>query len=199
MGVIYKILKQQRQLQQQEMLDQQQQRRSLSLELNTSTKCKVQAAIRQRQLLRLEQRTQQEHDESLAEQQLQQLCRFLAENAARKKRQRLKLQQDPCNRMSAHPCEPAPHSVAGTHDMDLLMEQLSTCSDATPSTSPTPSSSPSSSPSSWPPQSNRAAGSAAPRVSILLKIRHQIFERKRQRQRQLAELVKQRLVVWRPW
>lgn len=88
MGVIYKILKQQRQ-QQQEMVDQQQQqqqhRRSLSMELNTATKCKVQAAIKQRQLHRLEQRTQQEHDESLAEQQLQQLCRFLAENAARKK------------------------------------------------------------------------------------------------------------------
>ncbi|TDG41681.1 hypothetical protein AWZ03_011896 [Drosophila navojoa] len=190
MGVIYKILKQQRQQQQQqqqEMPDQQQTEQQQQMELNTSTKCKVQAAIRQRQLLRLEQRTQQEHDESLAEQQLQQLCRFLAENAARKKRQRLKLQQDPCNRMSAHPCEPAAHSVAGTHDMDLLMEQLSTCSDATPSTSPSPSSSP----SSWPPQSNRTC--------ILLKIRHQIFERKRQRQRQLAELVKQRLVVWRPW
>ncbi|XP_023161323.2 uncharacterized protein LOC111593016 [Drosophila hydei] len=169
MGVIYKILKQQR---------------HLSMELNTATKCKVQAAIKQRQLHRLEQRTQQEHDESLAEQQLQQLCRFLAENAARKKRQRLKLQQDPSNH------ESATHSLAGTHDMDLLMEQLSTYSDATPSPSPTPS------PAST---SNRAVTSAAPRVSILLKIRHQIFERKRQRQRQLAELVKQRMVVWRPW
>lgn len=72
----------------------------------------------------------------------------------------------------------APHG--STHDMDMLMEQLgSTCSDISPTKTTT--------------------GSVAPRDSILLKIRHQIFERKRQRQRQLGELVKQRMVVWRPW
>lgn len=95
MGVIYKILKQQR---------------SMDLSLSSATRCKVQAAIKQRQQQRrLEDHMVEERDrdrerdqqpdqdqnqvqnhidkdkEELAEQQLQQLCRFLAENAARKK------------------------------------------------------------------------------------------------------------------
>jgi len=87
MGVIYKILKQQR---------------SMDLSLSSATRCKVQAAIKQRQQQRRledhlvrEQEQEQDQDpdpdhiakdkEELAEQQLQQLCRFLAENAARKK------------------------------------------------------------------------------------------------------------------
>ncbi|XP_030569253.1 serum response factor homolog A [Drosophila novamexicana] len=191
MGVIYKILKQHRQQQQQQQQQQQHQRHQqiIKVELNTATKCKVQAAIKQRQLQRLEeqrqeQRVQQEHDDTLAEQQLQQLCRFLAENAARKKRQRLKLQYE--YNQGAYAEQPAAHSPATTHDMDLLMEQLSTCSeDAGKATAMA--------------TATAKVPSDEPRVSILLKIRHQIFERKRQRQRQLAELVKQRLVVWRPW
>ncbi|XP_064555878.1 adenylate cyclase, terminal-differentiation specific [Drosophila montana] len=184
MGVIYKILKQQRQQQQQQ---QQRHQQIIKVELNTATKCKVQATIKQRQLQRLEeqrqeQRVQQEHDDTLAEQQLQQLCRFLAENAARKKRQRLKLQYE--YNQGAYAEQPATHSPATTHDMDLLMEQLSTCSEDAEKATAT---------------ATAKVPSDEPRVSILLKIRHQIFERKRQRQRQLAELVKQRLVVWRPW
>lgn len=84
MGVIYKILKQQRQQQQQE---QQRLPHCIHMELSTATKCKVQAAIKQRQEQQQQQQQREElqHEESLAEQQLQQLCRFLAENAARKK------------------------------------------------------------------------------------------------------------------
>lgn len=99
MGVIYKILKQQRQQQQQEqqlekqLEKQQRQPHCIHMELSTATKCKVQAAIKQRQeqqQLQQQQHQQQQreelqHEDSLAEQQLQQLCRFLAENAARKK------------------------------------------------------------------------------------------------------------------
>lgn len=94
MGVIYKILKQQRQQQQQEQQLEKQQRQPhcIHMELSTATKCKVQAAIKQRQeqqQLQQQQHQQQreelQHEDSLAEQQLQQLCRFLAENAARKK------------------------------------------------------------------------------------------------------------------
>ncbi|XP_032295449.1 mediator of RNA polymerase II transcription subunit 15 [Drosophila virilis] len=195
MGVIYKILKQQRQQQQQQQQQQQHQHQRhqqiIKVELNTATKCKVQAAIKQRQLQRLEeqrqeQRVQQEHDDALAEQQLQQLCRFLAENAARKKRQCLKLQYD--YNQGAYAEQPATHSPATTHDMDLLMEQLSTCSEDAGKATATATAT-----------ATAKVPSDEPRVSILLKIRHQIFERKRQRQRQLAELVKQRLVVWRPW
>ncbi|EDW65282.2 LOW QUALITY PROTEIN: uncharacterized protein Dvir_GJ19178 [Drosophila virilis] len=199
MGVIYKILKQQRQQQQQQQQQQQHQHQRhqqiIKVELNTATKCKVQAAIKQRQLQR--------------EQQLQQLCRFLAENAARKKvhcgcsisqrellvnrkfvcyvqRQCLKLQYD--YNQGAYAEQPATHSPATTHDMDLLMEQLSTCSEDAGKATATATAT-----------ATAKVPSDEPRVSILLKIRHQIFERKRQRQRQLAELVKQRLVVWRPW
>lgn len=90
MGVIYKILKQQRQQQQQEQQLEKQQRQPhcIHMELSTATKCKVQAAIKQRQeqqQLQQQQREELQHEDSLAEQQLQQLCRFLAENAARKK------------------------------------------------------------------------------------------------------------------
>ncbi|XP_017074213.1 PAX-interacting protein 1 [Drosophila eugracilis] len=188
MGVIYKILKQQR---------------SMDLSLSSATRCKVQAAIKQRQQQRrLEDHLIQEQDqnqnqeqdqvhqlmdkdkEELAEQQLQQLCRFLAENAARKKRQRFKLQYQ-CQ-MAAHQDndqedqdqEQVKESFPSPpHDMDLeFIEQLQQTSPA-----------------------NSTLSVPAPRDSILLKIRHQIFERKRQRQRQLAELVQQRLVVWRPW
>lgn len=110
-------------------------------------------------------------------------------------RQRLKLKLQ-YQQMEATPqhmeqplCEmplPQPQAnVGSTHDMDLLMEQLSsTCTDGSDVSSTATAS---------------LAASIAPRDSILLKIRHQIFERKRQRQRQLGELVKQRLVVWRPW
>lgn len=99
-------------------------------------------------------------------------------------RQRLKLQYE--YNQGAYAEQPAAHSPATTHDMDLLMEQLSTCSeDAGKATAMA--------------TATAKVPSDEPRVSILLKIRHQIFERKRQRQRQLAELVKQRLVVWRPW
>ncbi|XP_034489666.1 PAX-interacting protein 1 [Drosophila innubila] len=209
MGVIYKILKQQRH---------QQQQQCINMDLSMATKCKVQAAIKQRQLQRLEllqqveqqeqeQQEQQEQQDSnedtLAEQQLQQLCRFLAENAARKKRQRLRLQQQQqynhtvgdnaeqplCELQPPHsphsPHAPQSPQAASTHDMDLLMEHLSTCSNSDVIAQAT--------------TTMTSLSSAAPRDSILLKIRHQIFERKRQRQRQLAELVKQRLVVWRPW
>ncbi|XP_017041926.1 putative uncharacterized protein DDB_G0271606 [Drosophila ficusphila] len=190
MGVIYKILKQQR---------------SMDLSLSSATRCKVQAAIKQRQQQRrLEDhldrdrnrngdRDQDQHrdhmqpiKEDLAEQQLQQLCRFLAENAARKKRQRNKLHYQ-CNLTEDNDAdedvdqeqEPEKeHFNPPPHEMDLeFIEQLHQSSPATSSNSMGP----------------------APRDSILLKIRHQIFERKRQRQRQLAELVQQRLVVWRPW
>ncbi|XP_039153906.1 zinc finger CCCH domain-containing protein 13 [Drosophila simulans] len=195
MGVIYKILKQQR---------------SMDLSLSSATRCKVQAAIKQRQQQRrLEDHMVEERDrdrererdqepdqdqnqvqnhidkdkEELAEQQLQQLCRFLAENAARKKRQRFKLQQYQCNLAvdQDNDQEQMPekqHFAAPPHEMDLeFIEQLQQSSPA---------------------KSNGGTGQA-PRDSILLKIRHQIFERKRQRQRQLAELVQQRMVVWRPW
>ncbi|XP_043660636.1 uncharacterized protein LOC122624924 [Drosophila teissieri] len=194
MGVIYKILKQQR---------------SMDLSLSSATRCKVQAAIKQRQQQRrLEdhlvddrdrerERDQDQHHnqnqshiekdkEELAEQQLQQLCRFLAENAARKKRQRFKVQYQ-CNlavdqdNEQDNDQEQMPekeHFAAPPHEMDLeFIEQLQHSSSG---------------------KSHGAAGQA-PRDSILLKIRHQIFERKRQRQRQLAELVQQRMVVWRPW
>jgi len=72
----------------------------MDLSLSSATRCKVQAAIKQRQQQRRledhlvrEQEQDQDPDpdhiakdkEELAEQQLQQLCRFLAENAARKK------------------------------------------------------------------------------------------------------------------
>ncbi|KAH8367993.1 hypothetical protein KR084_005261 [Drosophila pseudotakahashii] len=182
MGVIYKILKQQR---------------SMDLSLSSATRCKVQAAIKQRQQQRrLEDQLGQEQDqeqdqnqdqhnnpidkdkEELAEQQLQQLCRFLAENAARKKRQRFKLQYQ-CN-LAADQMDDQEkdHFPTPPNEMDMeFIEQLQQSSPATAASS---------------------AGTA-PRDSILLKIRHQIFERKRQRQRQLAELVQQRLVVWRPW
>ncbi|KAH8288178.1 hypothetical protein KR054_007283 [Drosophila jambulina] len=202
MGVIYKILKQQRQ--------QHQRGHHLTMDLSLSsvTRCKVQAAIKQRQQHRLEQEQEQEQDqerqqepnrmeidhehekEVLAEQQLQQLCRFLADNANRKKRQRFKMQFEDHERdldqrrkqeqeMDLEPYLPPP-----PHEMDFI-EQLHQSS-APAATSIISSNS-------------GAAASAAPRDSILLKIRHQIFERKRQRQRQLAELVQQRLVVWRPW
>ncbi|EDX02688.1 uncharacterized protein LOC6525759 [Drosophila yakuba] len=190
MGVIYKILKQQR---------------SMDLSLSSATRCKVQAAIKQRQQQRRledhmvddrdrerEREPDQHHSqnqshiekdkEELAEQQLQQLCRFLAENAARKKRQRFKLQYQ-CNLAvdQDNDQEQLPekeHFAAPPHEMDLeFIEQLQHSSTA---------------------KSHGATGQA-PRDSILLKIRHQIFERKRQRQRQLAELVQQRMVVWRPW
>ncbi|KAH8362385.1 hypothetical protein KR200_001198 [Drosophila serrata] len=217
MGVIYKILKQQRQ----------QHHRghhlTMDLSLSSATRCKVQAAIKQRQQHRLEQHQElekehrqdqeQQHEreqeqrqepagredcmeidheqdkDDLAEQQLQQLCRFLADNAARKKRQRFKLQYQDHNRdldqqrqqekeqameMELEPYSPPPHDMA----MEFI-EQLHQSSPATAVSSSGPA--------------------TAPRDSILLKIRHQIFERKRQRQRQLAELVQQRLVVWRPW
>lgn len=183
MGVIYKILKQQR---------------SMDLSLSSATRCKVQAAIKQRQQQRRledhlvrEQEQDQDPDpdhiakdkEELAEQQLQQLCRFLAENAARKKRQRFKLQYQcdlAADRDQDQDQEPEKeHFPPPPHEMDLeFIEQLHHQSSSATSTS-----------SSGP----------APRDSILQKIRHQIFERKRQRQRQLAELVQQRLVVWRPW
>ncbi|EDW55997.1 transcription factor TBF1 [Drosophila sechellia] len=193
MGVIYKILKQQR---------------SMDLSLSSATRCKVQAAIKQRQQQRrLEDHMVEERDrdrerdqepdqdqnhvqnhidkdkEELAEQQLQQLCRFLAENAARKKRQRFKLQQYQCNLAvdQDNDQEQMPekqHFAAAPHEMDLeFIEQLQQSS----------------------PAKSHGATGQAPRDSILLKIRHQIFERKRQRQRQLAELVQQRMVVWRPW
>lgn len=83
MGVIYKILKQQR--------------RGMDLSLSSATRCKVQAAIKQRQQQRQDKdchikdtkdskdQDQERQKEDLAEQQLQQLCRFLAENASRKK------------------------------------------------------------------------------------------------------------------
>ncbi|KAH8250644.1 hypothetical protein KR038_007106 [Drosophila bunnanda] len=221
MGVIYKILKQQRQ----------QHHRghhlTMDLSLSSATRCKVQAAIKQRQQHRQEQhqelekghkqeqerqqeqerrqeseagredRMEIDHKEDLAEQQLQQLCRFLADNAARKKRQRFKLQYQDHDRdldhqrqqdkqeqeqeleMELEPYSPPPHEMA----MEFI-EQLQQSSPAADATSMISSSS---------------GPAAAPRDSILLKIRHQIFERKRQRQRQLAELVQQRLVVWRPW
>ncbi|KAI8034359.1 UPF0746 protein DDB_G0281095 [Drosophila gunungcola] len=194
MGVIYKVLKQQR---------------SMDLSLSSATRCKVQAAIKQRQQQRRledhldhqthmdqdqDQEQEQHHSEQdkdeLAEQQLQQLCRFLAENAARKKRQRFKLQYQ-CNLVAdqdpdQEQLQPPPH------EMDLeFMEQLHQSSSASTATSTSTSTSIST--------LGSAAGQSAPRDSILLKIRHQIFERKRQRQRQLAELVQQRLVVWRPW
>ncbi|KAH8300982.1 hypothetical protein KR044_007830 [Drosophila immigrans] len=192
MGVIYKILKQQRQQQQQ----QQQQHHNNNRDLSTATKCKVQAAIKQRQLQRQQEQQEQQDttEDAIAEQQLQQLYRFLSENATRKKRQRLRLQHMTGDDAEHPLCElQAAASQAGasattTHDMDLLMEHLNTCTSS--GNGAVSSSSPPSSSSS----------SAAPRDSILLKIRHQIFERKRQqRQRQLAELVQQRLVVWRPW
>ncbi|KAH8409092.1 hypothetical protein KR009_006821 [Drosophila setifemur] len=191
MGVIYKILKQQRS--------------GMDLSLSSATRCKVQAAIKQRQqqrrledqhqhqdgvreqeLISLDQPADQTKEE-LAEQQLQQLCRFLAENAARKKRQRFKLQ---------YQCEIA-EDQDQDHDLDQEQEQES----GKEQYSPPPHEMEmdfidqlrQSSPATSPHRVN------APRDSILLKIRHQIFERKRQRQRQLAELVQQRLVVWRPW
>ncbi|EDW75115.1 uncharacterized protein Dwil_GK20002 [Drosophila willistoni] len=185
MGVIYKILKQQR---------------NMDINLSSSTKCKVQAAIKQRQqqkheYLKREQyqmldesqeqeqeKDNEEHDDheqdKMAEQQLQQLCRFLAENAARKKRQRLKLQYHQLDlplqqdQEQLRPLSQLPHGV-NDNDMDLDLIDID--------------------------QLQHAKNPSAPRDSILLKIRHQIFERKRRRQRQLAELVQQRLVVWRPW
>ncbi|EDV46567.1 uncharacterized protein F23F12.8 isoform X2 [Drosophila erecta] len=178
MGVIYKILKQQR---------------SMDLSLSSATRCKVQAAIKQRQQQRRledhmvevrdqepEQDQSQSHidkdKEELAEQQLQQLCRFLAENAARKKRQRFKLQYQ-CN-LAVDQDNDQEQMPEKEHEMDLaFIEQLQQSS----------------------PAKSHGATGQAPRDSILLKIRHQIFERKRQRQRQLAELVQQRMVVWRPW
>ncbi|XP_033238378.1 trichohyalin isoform X2 [Drosophila pseudoobscura] len=180
MGVIYKILKQQR--------EQQHRGLTMDLSLSTATKCKVQAAIKQRQ----QQRQERDHDkEELSEQQLQQLCRFLAENAARKKRQSFKLKYD--SELPADHVKDREHeqeregereqvelsSPGQVIEMDLI-EQLHHAH--LPSTA-----------------TARSNASTAPRDSILLKIRHQIFERKRQRQRQLAELVQQRLVVWRPW
>ncbi|XP_001354343.2 uncharacterized protein Him isoform X1 [Drosophila pseudoobscura] len=195
MGVIYKILKQQR--------EQQHRGLTMDLSLSTATKCKVQAAIKQRQQQRqLENHLEPEpepvrsqerdHDkEELSEQQLQQLCRFLAENAARKKRQSFKLKYD--SELPADHVKDREHeqeregereqvelsSPGQVIEMDLI-EQLHHAH--LPSTA-----------------TARSNASTAPRDSILLKIRHQIFERKRQRQRQLAELVQQRLVVWRPW
>ncbi|XP_032597294.1 uncharacterized protein LOC6569524 [Drosophila grimshawi] len=186
MGVIYKILKQQR---------------HQHMDINTATKCKVQAAIRQRQLQRLEeqQQEQHEHDDAIAEQQLQQLCRFLAENAASKKhrQQRLNIKQQYTMEQPLSEL----HSVAtcDTHDMDLLMEHLSTCTESIGPEAIKSTVTSTSTSTSTPTSTTTAVASGAPRDSILLKIRHQIFERKRQRQRQLAELMKQRLVVWRPW
>ncbi|XP_017034617.1 GRB10-interacting GYF protein 2 [Drosophila kikkawai] len=205
MGVIYKILKQQRQ----------QHHRShhltMDLSLSSTTRCKVQAAIKQRQQHRLEQSQELEKEreqhqeparrqepdgqcmeiddkEELAEQQLQQLCRFLADNAARKKRQRFKLQYQDHDRVldqqREQELEQEPYSPPPPHEMAMeFIDQLQQSSPAAMISSTSSSSSP----------------ATAPRDSILLKIRHQIFERKRQRQRQLAELVQQRLVVWRPW
>ncbi|KAL7745145.1 hypothetical protein ACLKA6_008202 [Drosophila palustris] len=204
MGVIYKILKQQR--------HQQHQQQCINKDLSSAIKCKVQAAIKQRQLQRLEvqeqelqEQQEQEEQQDSNEDTLAELCRFLAENAARKKRQRFRLQhnQHQHNQHNQHNhntvddqvgqqplCELQSPPAASTHEMDLLMEQLSSTysssdviSQATTTTTMTMA----------------TLSSGAPRDSILLKIRHQIFERKRQRQRQLAELVKQRLVVWRPW
>ncbi|KAH8411690.1 hypothetical protein KR215_008972 [Drosophila sulfurigaster] len=200
MGVIYKILKQQRQQQQQQQHLRQMQ--CNNMDLSMATKCKVQAAIKQRQLQRLEVRQQQQQQEqqqdttedAIAEQQLQQLYQFLAENASRKKRQRLRMQQMTGDDAEQPLCElqataTGATTATTTHDMDLLMEQLNTCDNSQPSSISEDNS------------SNFCSSNAtAPRDSILLKIRHQIFERKRQqRQRQLAELVEQRLVVWRPW
>ncbi|SPP86410.1 RNA-binding protein 25 [Drosophila guanche] len=200
MGVIYKILKQQRQHQRQ----QQRQGFTMDLRLSTATKCKMQAAIKQRQQQRrLEDHLEtgpepgrsQERDhnkEALAAHQLQQLCCFLSENTARKQCQSLKLQYDselPAERDDDREQErelerererehvnlsPPGHVM----EMDLI-EKLH--HDHLPYTAA------------------RKTVSTAPRDSILMKIRHQIFERKRQQQRQLAELVQQRLVVWRPW
>ncbi|KAH8235933.1 hypothetical protein KR032_010942 [Drosophila birchii] len=208
MGVIYKILKQQRQQHQRGH------HLTMDLSLSSATRCKVQAAIKQRQQHRLEQhqqldkevkqeqepdreqeRTQDPADrmeidpeqdkDELAEQQLQQLCRFLADNAARKKRH-FKLQYQDHDRdfdqrqqeqeMELEPYSPPPHEMAIE-----FIEQLQQSSPAAAIIS------------------SSSGPATAPRDSILLKIRHQIFERKRQRQRQLAELVQQRLVVWRPW
>ncbi|KAH8338686.1 hypothetical protein KR074_009317 [Drosophila pseudoananassae] len=188
MGVIYKILKQQR--------------RGMDLSLSSATRCKVQAAIKQRQQQqqrRLDQdkdshkdskdldRDQQSQKEDLAEQQLQQLCRFLAENASRKKRQRCLKLQYPCE-MAEQPDQEHDQVSAETESSSRKEQFLAQSSDEMDvdfiedlhQTTPHPA-------------------AAAPRDSILLKIRHQIFERKRQRQRQLAEIVQQRLVVWRPW
>ncbi|XP_062139682.1 serum response factor homolog A [Drosophila sulfurigaster albostrigata] len=204
MGVIYKILKQQRQQQQQQQQQHLRQMQCNNMDLSMATKCKVQAAIKQRQLQRLEVRQQQQQQEqqqdtnedAIAEQQLQQLYQFLAENASRKKRQRqrLRMQQMTGDDAEQPLCElqataTGATTATTTHDMDLLMEQLNTCDNSQPSSISEENS------------SNFCSSNAtAPRDSILLKIRHQIFERKRQqRQRQLAELVEQRLVVWRPW
>ncbi|EDV35004.1 uncharacterized protein Dana_GF22429 [Drosophila ananassae] len=177
MGVIYKILKQQR--------------RGMDLSLSSATRCKVQAAIKQRQQQRQDKdnkdQEQEQHKEDLAEQQLQQLCRFLAENASRKKRQRCLKLQYPCESPDQpDPDQDSPETEASPgkeqflpqspDEMDVdFMEELHQTT------------------------SHPATATTAPRDSILLKIRHQIFERKRQRQRQLAEIVQQRLVVWRPW
>ncbi|XP_017101761.2 uncharacterized protein Him [Drosophila bipectinata] len=191
MGVIYKILKQQR--------------RGMDLSLSSATRCKVQAAIKQRQQQqqrRLDQdkdshqdsndldRDQQSQKEDLAEQQLQQLCRFLAENASRKKRQRcLKLE---------YPCEMADQT---DHDQDHV--QVSVETESTSRKEQFLAQSPDEMEVDFIEDLHQVStphpAAAAPRDSILLKIRHQIFERKRQRQRQLAEIVQQRLVVWRPW
>ncbi|ALC49581.1 Him, partial [Drosophila busckii] len=168
------------------------------MDLSMATKCKVQAAIKQRQQQRLEeqeqqhpeQQQQQQEDALAAEQQLQQLCRFLAENAARKKRQRLKHNYalDSAQPLLELPTPPAAanSNSNNTHDMDMLMAELHSCHTSVDTAMELVA----------PPTA--AAAAAAPRDSILLKIRHQIFERKRQRQRQLAELMQQRLVVWRP-
>ncbi|KAH8323787.1 hypothetical protein KR067_000266 [Drosophila pandora] len=166
MGVIYKILKQQR--------------RGMDLSLSSATRCKVQAAIKQRQQQRQDKdnkdQDQEQHKEDLAEQQLQQLCRFLAENASRKKvgpHQPDPDQDSPETEASPGKEQFLPQSP---DEMDVdFMEELNQTT------------------------SHPATATTAPRDSILLKIRHQIFERKRQRQRQLAEIVQQRLVVWRPW
>ncbi|XP_060663418.1 transcription factor SPT20 homolog [Drosophila nasuta] len=200
MGVIYKILKQQRQQQQQQQQQHLRQMQCNNMDLSMATKCKVQAAIKQRQLQRLEVRQQQQQqdttEDAIAEQQFQQLYHFLAENASRKKRQRqrLRMQQMKGDDAEQPLCELQATATGATgatttHDMDLLMEQLNTCDNSQPSSISEDNS------------SNFCSSNAtAPRDSILLKIRHQIFERKRQqRQRQLAELVEQRLVVWRPW
>ncbi|KAH8275945.1 hypothetical protein KR018_001404 [Drosophila ironensis] len=191
MGVIYKILKQQRS--------------GMDLSLSSATRCKVQAAIKQRQQQRLLDHNQdtsndppqdqsQEHKADLAEEQLQQLCRFLAENAKQKKRQRFLRLQYPCEipepsekdaiEENSDSEQAACKDQFSPHDMEVDFIEL-------PHHHQQQHLSRTSHPG--------AKSLAAPRDSILLKIRHQIFERKRQRQRQLAELVQQRLVVWRPW
>ncbi|XP_022234228.2 adenylate cyclase, terminal-differentiation specific [Drosophila obscura] len=203
MGVIYKILKQQRQQQQQRHGHGQGQGLTMDLRLSTATKCKMQAAIKQRQQQQQQQRRLEDHlqvpkpepvrseerdhdKEELAEQQLQQLCRFLAENASRKKRQSFKLRYDsePTAELQEDP-EQEREREREREQVHLLAPEMDLIEQLHHAHSPFTVA--------------RGAASTAPRDSILMKIRHQIFERKRQQQRQLAELVQQRLVVWRPW